>query len=153
MRQRIMVLTVAVALGGALPVLALPASATGPDVCGSSHKLSVSTPYNKDSIGEHLVAARGSLTCGPYPASHQWELTVRLEQYHFGAWHVVASKTSGWRTARSGNVRTTPASVSCLAALRPYQWRARATGYWRSSSTSPTKTIGSTLSSAVTRYC
>jgi len=92
------------------------------------------------------------LTCGPYSGSRQWKVSVVLQQYFGGGWHAVASETSGWRTAKSGTANTSTASVACLG-LTPYRFRAQATGYWRSSSKSSTKTLGSTFSSTVTQYC
>ncbi len=134
-------------------VVALPASAAVSGVCGSNSKLSATTPYNDDGILQHLISTRGSLACGSYSASHQWQVKVVLQEYYRGAWHSVASATSSWRTAKSGTVTTGSASVFCLTDLIPYRFRAQATAYWRSSSKSSTKTLSSTYSSTVTRNC
>jgi hypothetical protein len=151
--RRMMALSVVVALSGASVLFAWPASATVSISCGTSRKLAASTPYNDDSVFPHPVSTRGFLTCGPFSSSRQWKVTVLLEQYYFGAWHVVANETSGWMTAKSGKASTRPASVSCTTGLTGYEWRAQATGYLRSSSTSSTTRLGSTFSSTVTRYC
>jgi hypothetical protein len=132
---------------------ATSAGATVSGVCGSRSKLSATTPYNDDSILQHLISTRASLTCGPYSSSHQWKVKVVLRQYYSGGWHDVASTTSGWMTAKSGTVSTGPASVYCLAALTPYLFSAKTTGYVRSSSKSPTTTLPSTYSGTATRYC
>lgn len=148
-----MAASVVLALSGASLLLARPASAAVSSSCGASRKLSASTPYNDDSVFPHPVSTRGFLTCGPFSSSHQWKVTVLLEQYYFGAWHVVANETSGWTTAKSGKASTSPASVSCMTGLMAYEWRAQATGYLRSSATSSTTRLGSTFSRTVTRYC
>jgi hypothetical protein len=152
-RRRSTLAAAVVALSVASVALGGPASATVAVSCGTSRKLSASTPYNDNSVFPHPVATRGFLTCGPFSSSRQWKVTVNLEQYYFGAWHVVANETSGWMTAKSGKVSTPPATVSCTTGLMAYEWRAQATGYLRSSATSPTTRLGSTFSSTVSRYC
>jgi hypothetical protein len=152
-RRSIAALSAVLAFSGASVVLAAPASATVSSSCGTTRKLSASTPYNNDSLLQNQISTRGSLRCGPFASEHQWKVTVLLEQYYFGAWHVVASETSGWMTSKSGTATTNVASVSCTTTLMAYEWRAQATGYLRLSSTSPTARLGSTFSNTVTRDC
>ena len=132
-------------------VMASPGSASVAGLCGSRSKLSATTPYSDNSVLVQLIATSASLKCGPYSGPRQWKVSVVLQQYYGGGWHKVASKTSGWKTAKSGTASTS-ASVACLG-LMAYKFRAQATGYWRSSSKSSTKSLGSTFSSTVTQYC
>jgi len=149
--QRVGAITVAALVASS--VGALPASAAVSGLCGPNSNLSATAPYNDDGILQHLISTRASLACGSYSTSHQWQVRVVLQEYYRGGWHVVASSSSSWRSAKSGTVTTSPASVYCLTDVIPYKFRAQATGYWRSSSKSSTKTLTSTYSSTVTRYC
>ena len=68
------------------------------------------------------------------------------------AMHVVATTISGWKYATSGTISTPAASVLCLA-HSSYTFRAMSTAYWRTSSTSATKTLGNTYSANAVRSC
>ena len=153
MRRLVATLSVVLALSGATVALAPPASATITGLCGTSSKLTAAVPYSQSTLLGHYVSTTGSLTCGPYPFRHYWKVRVQLQQYFLGAWHIVATTTSGWRNATSGTVTSPVASVLCLAPLGSYTFRAYSTAYWKTSSTSTTKTLGNTYSANAVRSC